>query len=123
MSSAPGRPAAARSPYRRWPGRRRRFARAGCETLHRDLAEAPVAPLVVEDRFEQLAPRDVRPQERRDVQLRVGELPQQKVRQATLARGADEEVGITARRRIEPLPDRLFVDLLEAPRPLEDLLR
>src|SRR5256712_12994645 len=40
-----------------------------------------------------------------------------------LTRGADQEVGIAPRRRIEPLLDRLFVDLLEALRPLEDLLR
>src|SRR2546426_4903507 len=42
----------------------------------RDPAEPPVPSLIVEDGLEQVTPRDVGPEDRRDVQLGVGELPQ-----------------------------------------------
>src|SRR2546422_4628908 len=38
---------------------------------------------------------------RRDVQLRVGELPQQEVREPPLAGGADQQVGVAPRRRVQ----------------------
>src|SRR5438552_679952 len=46
----------------------------------RDPAESPLPPLILEDGLEQVAPRDVGPEDRRDVEIGVGELPQQKVR-------------------------------------------
>src|SRR5207245_1319357 len=94
----PTRPATAPPARPQWPEPRRRYAAAGCGTSGggggRDFAEPPVAPLVVEDGLEQIAPGDVGPQHRRHVQLGVSELPQQEVRDPQLTRGADQQIGV-----------------------------
>src|SRR5438445_13410166 len=85
-------PATPPPPRRQWREPRRRCGPAGCGTSGgsrggrggRDLAKPPLAPLVVEDRLKQIASRDVGPEHRRHVQLGVGELPQQEVRDAQL---------------------------------------
>src|SRR5712691_257508 len=52
--------------------------------------ESPGPPLVVDDGAIQIARTEVRPQRRRDPELRVGDLPEQEIRHAHLAAGADE---------------------------------
>src|SRR5205807_10173344 len=110
---APSRPAARAAAPPRWPGRRTRCAPADCGRSHRDFSEAPIAPLVIEDRPEQVAARAVGPEHRRDVQLRVGELPQQEIRQPVLAERADQEVGVAPGRGVQLLAPRLLADVLE----------
>src|SRR5919201_2071187 len=57
--------------------------------------------LVVADRLEQMLPVEVRPQHGREVQLRVGGLPEQEVRDPLLAGGPDDEVGVRHVRVVE----------------------
>src|SRR6266513_3882929 len=88
----------------------------------RDAAESPLPPLIVEDRLEQVAPGDVGPEDRRDVELGVGQLPQQKVREPALTGGANQQVGIAPGCGVELGPDGVFVDVFEALHALEHLL-
>src|SRR5574341_321137 len=57
-------------------------------------AEAPLAPAKLGHGVFQVLPVEVRPQLRCEVQLRVGGLPKQKVAQALLAAGADQQVDL-----------------------------
>src|SRR5688500_1434250 len=59
-----------------------------------DAAVPALAALVLEDGLEQLAAPEVRPERVGDPDLRVGDLPQQEVRDAHLAGGADQQVGV-----------------------------
>src|SRR5205823_12098968 len=87
-----------------------------------DPAEPPLPTLVVEDGLEQVAPRDVGPEDRRDVELGVGELPQQKVREPVLTGRANQQVRVAPGRGVELGPDSVFVDVFEALYALEHLL-
>src|SRR5947208_966275 len=116
---APSRPARATAASRRWPGRQRRSAPADCGKSHRDFSEAPIAPLVVEDRPEQVAARHVGPEDGGDVQLGIGELPKQEVRQPVLAGGANQQIGVAPGRGVQLLAQRFFPDVFEPLRPLE----
>src|SRR5438046_2522418 len=80
----------------------------------RDPAESPLPPLILEDGLEQVAPRDVGPEDRRDVELGVGELPQQKVREPVLTGRANQQVRVAPGRGVELGPDGVFVDVFEA---------
>src|SRR3954469_440357 len=68
--------ASAQSPYQIAPNAtgiatsEKRTRRTSSGTLGRDLAEAPLATLVLDDRLVQLAPPEVRPEHGRDVELR-----------------------------------------------------
>src|SRR2546428_1446727 len=53
---------------------------------------------------------EVRPEHRRRPHLGIRDLPQQKVRDAQLAAGADEQVGIRMLRRVQTARDRRLVD-------------
>ena len=55
-------------------------------------------PLVLADRFEEVLAPEVGPQHVGEHELAVGQLPQQEVRDAVLARRADHEVGVGHRR-------------------------
>src|SRR5262249_60100421 len=66
-----------------------------------DPAVAPLALLVVEDGLEEVLPPEVGPENVRDPDLGVRDLPQQEVRDPHLAARADEEVGIGLARRVE----------------------
>src|SRR5581483_4575738 len=57
-------------------------------------AEAPLARLVGTQRLHELALAEVGPQGLCEVELGVGQLVQEKVRDALLARGPDQQVGI-----------------------------
>src|ERR671918_1861084 len=59
-----------------------------------DLSESALAALILENRLEQIAAREVRPQHGDDVQLRVRELPEEEVRDPLLARGANEQIRV-----------------------------
>src|SRR5262249_21919336 len=63
--------------------------------------EAPRPALELDEGAVEIARTEVRPQRRRDPELRVGDLPQEKVRHAHLAAGADEQVGIGDVTRVE----------------------
>src|SRR3989442_59170 len=88
----------------------------------RDPAESPLPPLILEDGLEQVAPRDVGPEDRRDVELGVGELPQQKVREPVLTGRANQQVRVAPGRGVELGTDGVFVDVFEALHTLEHLL-
>src|SRR5687767_14622860 len=79
---------------------------AGCDT-----SEAPLAPLIVLDGREEGLTVEVRPEHRRDVDLRVRDLPEHEVGDAELARTSDEEVGVGDRRRVELIGEHGLVDL------------
>src|SRR2546426_6497093 len=59
--------------------------------------EPPVPPLIVEDGLEQVTPRDVGPEDRRDVQLGVGELPQQEIGEPAFTGRPDQQVRVSNR--------------------------
>ena len=73
-------------------------------------AVAAVALLVRQYGLEEVRSREVGPKRFRDVELGVGDLPQQKIADAHFARSADEEVGIGNRGRVEVACDGGFVD-------------
>src|SRR2546425_13204126 len=77
-------------------------------------AEPPVPSLVVEDGLEQVTPRDVGPEDRRDVQLGVGELPQQEIGEPAFAGRPDQKVRVAPGRRIELGANGVLVDVLES---------
>src|SRR2546423_4948329 len=57
-------------------------------------AVAAVSPSVIVDGLEQIFPGKIRPELRGDVHLRVGKLPEQKIREAHFAGSTDQQVGI-----------------------------
>src|SRR5262245_16580976 len=75
-----------------------------------DPTEATLPQLELAQRFEELPFAEVRPQRLGDVDLRVGDLPQQKVRETHLATRPDQEVGIGDSGGAEALRDRVLVD-------------
>src|SRR5690348_4041139 len=86
-----------------------------------DSAEPPVPALVVEDRLEQVSSRDVGPEDRRDVQLGVGELPQQEIGEAAFSGRADQQVRVAPGRRVQLGANGILVDVLESLDALEHL--
>src|SRR5216117_735559 len=86
-----------------------------------DPAEPPVPSLVVEDGLEQVTPRDVGPEDRRNVQLGVGELPQQEIGEPAFTGRPDQQVRVAPGRRIELGANRVLVDVLESLDALEHL--
>src|SRR5712691_5602003 len=84
-------------------------------------AEPPLPPLVIEDGLEQVAPRDVGPEDRRDVQLGVGELPQQEIGEPAFTGRPDQQVRVAPGRRVELGADGVLVDVLESLDALEHL--
>src|SRR6266571_2086256 len=87
----------------------------------RDPAEPPVPPLIVEDGLEQVTPRDVGPEDRRDVQLGVGELPQQEIGEPAFTGRPDQQVRVAPGRRVELGANGVLVDVLESLDALEHL--
>src|SRR5216684_7598616 len=76
-----------------------------------DPAVAALARLKVDDRFEEIAAAKIGPEDFGDVDLRVGDLPEQEVRDAQLAAGADEEIGVVEVGGVEMIGEELLVDL------------
>src|SRR6185312_3876484 len=70
--------------------------------------EAPDARFVGGERLFEVLAREVRPQDLGEVQLAVGRLPHQEVRDPLLAAGTDHQVGIMHLRRVEELAERLL---------------
>src|SRR4029077_8252715 len=66
-----------------------------------DAAESALSPLVVQDRLEQVAPRDVGPEHRGDVQFGVRELPQHEIGEPAFTRRPDQQVRIAPGRGVE----------------------
>ena len=70
------------------------------------------------DRGEKIFFCEIRPESRRHVHFRVGELPKEEVRQAHLARSANEQIGIGIVSRVQMFTehfdvDHCFVDVTE----------
>src|SRR6266850_7521746 len=63
-------------------------------------SKTPLALRIRADGFFEILHREVRPQHGRRPHLRVRDLPQQEVRHAQLAAGADEQVGVGVVRRV-----------------------
>src|SRR6476660_461259 len=83
--------------------------------------EATDARLVGGQRLLEVLAREVRPQDLGEVQLAVGRLPHQEVRDPLLAARADHQVGIMHLRRVEELPERLLPAAAVALGGVEDL--
>src|SRR5437588_7977990 len=66
-----------------------------------DRAVTPVARLKIDDRLKQVAAPEIGPQYLGHVNLRVGNLPEQKVRDAKLAAGANQQIGMIDIRRVQ----------------------
>src|SRR5262245_30477563 len=93
-----------------------------------DAAVPPIAFLVRQDRFEEVAAAEIGPERFRDPDFGVRDLPEQEVAHAHLAARADEQVGIGLVRRIEELAEALLVEIVRgdarrqhAPRRVDDL--
>jgi hypothetical protein len=78
-------------------------------------AEAALALLVVLDGLQQVDAAEVGPEAVGDEDLRVGDLPQQEVRDALLARGADDQVGVGHVPRVEVVGDVVLVEARSRP--------
>src|SRR2546428_431196 len=87
-----------------------------------DPAEPPLPTLVLEDGLEQVAPRDVGPEDWRDVQLGVGELPQQEIGEPAFTGCPDQQVRVAPRRGVELGTDGVFIDVFEPLDALEHFL-
>ena len=96
-------------------------------------AEPTLARRILIERRDESRVVEIGPQDRQEDEFGIGRLPEQEIRQAHLARGADDEIGIGKAGRVEPvgqivLPDRVGVEApvtnvdREAPRRLDDLL-
>src|SRR3954447_5195213 len=75
-----------------------------------DSAVAALARLEVDDRLEEMLFPEVGPEHLRHVDLGVGDLPEEEVRYAQLAAGADQEIGIVDVRGVEVIAEERFVD-------------
>src|SRR5512135_3807669 len=76
-----------------------------------DVAEAPVPFLIIHDGPEEMFPAEIRPEDGRDPDLRVGDLPEQEIRDPELAAGADEEVRVGNARGQKEAPEALLVEV------------
>src|SRR5439155_3913799 len=75
--------------------------------------ETPAPVLEVMDRLVEVLPAKVGPQGVGDPELRVRGLPEEKIRDAELPAGADQEVRVGQSVRVEAVPEELLVDLAE----------
>src|ERR1043165_2894292 len=75
-----------------------------------DPAVAPFARLEVDDRLEEMPPAKIGPQHLGHVDLGVGDLPEEEVRDAQLAAGADEQVGVAGAGGVEVIGEEGLVD-------------
>src|SRR5207237_1087131 len=73
-------------------------------------AEAPAPPRVRDQRLAQLPLAEVRPERVDEDELRIGELPEQEVRDPQLAGGADQQIRIRELGRVQVRGDRVLVD-------------
>src|SRR6185437_6010996 len=76
-------------------------------------AEASPALLVVTDGAQQIDAAKGRPVNVREIELRVGALPQQKAGQADLATGADDQIRIRHAGHVQMAADGIRIDLLD----------
>jgi len=74
-------------------------------------AVTPLALLVLGDPLDQVRPAEIRPQDRRHINLGVSQLPQQKITQPHLAAGANHQVRIRQMAGVKMPPDHLLIDL------------
>src|SRR5579884_2183448 len=77
-------------------------------------SEAPIPGLKGRDRLEEMDLLEVRPVDVGEVQLRVGDLPQEEVAEPLLAPGADQEIRVGQIRRKEKPTQHLLGDILRA---------
>src|SRR5665213_1070640 len=70
-----------------------------------EAAVAAVAALVIGEGFEQMDAAKVGPEPVGDEDLGVGDLPEQEVRDALLAAGANDQIGVRHVRRVEGAAD------------------
>lgn len=73
-------------------------------------AISPLALLVLGNAFEQMDTSELWPQGIGNVNLRISELPQQKIAQPHLAAGANHQIRIREMASVEVLRDEVFVD-------------
>jgi hypothetical protein len=66
-----------------------------------DGAEPPFSFLIIDERLEEFPAPEIRPQDRRDPDLGIGDLPEQKIGDPELPARPDEQVGIRNSRRIQ----------------------
>src|SRR5947207_4768299 len=74
-------------------------------------AEAAASAGVGGEGVLELAPAEVRPERLDEDELRVGELPEQEVRDPELPGGADQQVRVGQVRCVEVRPQEVLVDL------------
>jgi hypothetical protein len=79
-----------------------------------EASEAAFAALVVGDGFEEMDAAEVRPETVGDEDFGVGDLPEEEVRDALLAGGADDEVGVRHVRGVEGARDAGLVEGVES---------
>src|SRR5947209_7866839 len=130
-SATAGRAVSARAPSsERSSGRSRRRVRPGRAADRRTRvairrssapAEASAPAGKLGQRLFQRGAREVRPELAAEHQLRVRRLPQQVVRQALLAAGADDQVGVVHLGRVQAVAKLLLGAALEAAGGVEDL--
>src|SRR5665811_828838 len=89
--------------------------------LRDQAAEPALALLVFADRRFERGTVEVGPIDRQEHQFAIGRLPEQEVRQALFAAGADNEIGIGQIGRVEECPDRLDGDVGRMKRAALDL--
>ena len=73
-------------------------------------AKAAVALLIIENGVQQIGAPEIRPQRFGDVQLGIGDLPQQEIADAHFAGGPDQKIGIGQAGGVKPRGDGFFVD-------------
>jgi len=75
-------------------------------------AETPLAALVFANRIDQIAFAEIRPHQAGVVDLRVGDLPEQKIGNPQLCPGSNQQVWIGHFRIVEVCGKRLLIDTL-----------
>ena len=78
------------------------------------LAEAALALLIVDNRPAEVVLGEVGPEGVGEIQLRVGDLPQQEVADAQVAGGANEQVGVGDATCGETVAEQSVVDVVDA---------
>src|SRR2546425_1112600 len=77
-----------------------------------DAAVPAVALLVGNDRFEKVAAAEIGPQRFGDPDLSIGDLPQQKIADAHLAAGPNQEIGIRLAGGVEKIAEALLIECI-----------
>jgi hypothetical protein len=75
------------------------------------VAEAPFAAGEERERLLEIRQREIRPQARTEIQLRVGEIPEQEVADAVLTAGADQQIRLRQSRERELCGEALLADV------------